>query len=230
MQEPSHAQVEVRKVRRAKRSRKGLIKGTTIVLLSIFGITTVEAYFGSAGVVWLAGGFGVWLLVSSYTRRRPERPSLVGIDDMTDSEFLKRAIAVLHAQGYETQIKNIPDDPATYLLLVRGRERVWCRVEREEIELSVVAAADEAKDRYDCQQAMVLSPHQSSLQVQRFALQQGVFLIGQDELYYPEPAFLEPIARYYGVLQLQNKICRYCRQILISTQAPVQNLYRSPLR
>lgn len=181
MQEPSHTPVEVGKVRRAKRSRKGLIKGTAIVLVSIFGITTVQAYFGAAGVVWLAGGVGVWLLVSSYRRGRPERPSLLGIDDMTDSEFLKRASAVLQAQGYETQIKNILDDPATYLLLVRGRERVWCRVEPEEIEVSVVAAADEAKDRHDCQQAMVLSPHQSSLEVQRFALQQGVFLIDQDE-------------------------------------------------
>ncbi len=181
MQEPSHTPVEVQKVRRAKRSRKGLIKGTAVVLLSIFSITTVQAYFGSSGVGWLAGGIGVWLVVGSYRRRRPERPSLVGIDDMTDSEFLKRAIAVLRAQGYETQIKNILDDPATYLLLVRGRERVWCRVEREEIELSVVAAADKQKDRHDCQQAMVLSPHQSSLQVQRFALQQGVFVIDQDE-------------------------------------------------
>lgn len=181
MQEPSHAPVEVRKVRRAKRSRAGLIKGTAIVLLLIFGITTVQRYFGFEGVVWLAGGIGVWLLISSYTRRRPERPSLVEIEDMTDSEFLRQAIVVLQAQGYETQIKNIPDDPATYLLLVRGRERVWCRVEHEVVELAVVAAAHEAKDQHDCEQAMVLSPHQSSVQVQRFALQQGVFLIDQDE-------------------------------------------------
>ena len=76
MQEPSHAPVEVRKVRRAKRSRKGLLKGTAIVLLLIFGVTTVQRYFGSEGVVWLAGAIGVWLLISSYTRRRPERPSL----------------------------------------------------------------------------------------------------------------------------------------------------------
>lgn len=181
MQEPSHTPVEVRKVRRAKRSRKGLIKGTSIVLLSIFGITTVQAYFGSEGVVWLAGGIGAWLLISSYTHRRPERLSLVGIDGMTDSELLKQAIGVLQAQGYETQIKNIQDDPATYLLLVRGRERVWCRVECEAVETAIVAAAHEAKDRHGCQQAMVLSLHQSSVQVQRFALHLGVLLIDQDE-------------------------------------------------
>ena len=74
MQEPSHTPVEVQKVRRAKRSRKGLIKGTAVVLLSIFSITTVQAYFGSSGVGWLAGGIGVWLVVGSYRRRRPERP------------------------------------------------------------------------------------------------------------------------------------------------------------
>ena len=100
---------------------------------------------------------------------------------MQDAEFLEQAVGVLQAQGYETQIQNVSDDSATYLLLVRGDERVWCLVEYAPVDEAVIDAALEALKKTECNQVMVLSPHKSSAQVQVAALQQGVVLIDQDE-------------------------------------------------
>ena len=189
MQEPSRP-VEVQKLRRAKRSRDKLMKGTALLLLIILGTTTLLRSFGPSSVLWLAGGVGVWLLISTFTRRRPnaaersqqvEASRLVEIDQMEDAEFLEQAIGVLQAQGYETQIQNVSDDSATYLQLDRGDERVWCLVEYAPVDEAVINAACEALKKTDCNQVMVLSPHKSPSQVQVAALQQGVVLIDQDE-------------------------------------------------
>ena len=188
MQEPSRP-VEVRKLRRARRSRDNLMKGTALLLLIIFGTTTLLRYFGPGSVVWLAGGIGAWLLISVF-RRRPnatersdqaEASRLLEPDQMQGAEFLEQAVGVLQAQGYETQIQNVSDDSATYLLLVRGDERVWCLVEYAPVDEAVIDAALEALKKTECNQVMVLSPHKSSAQVQVAALQQGVVLIDQDE-------------------------------------------------
>lgn len=193
MQEPSRPPVEVRALRRAKRSRDSLMKGTAILLLIIFGTTTIQRYFGPDSILWLAGGIGVWLLMSVFTRRRQnsaersDRPESsessrpVEIDRMESAEFLEQAVGVLQAQGYETQIKNVSADSAPSLLLVRGNERVWCLVEYAPVDEGIIGAALEALKKTDCQQAMVLSPYKSSAQVQMVALQQGVMLIDQDE-------------------------------------------------
>ncbi len=189
MQEPSRP-VEVQKLRRAKRSRESLMKGTALLLLVIFGTTTLLRSFGPSSILWLAGGVGVWLLISTFTRRRPngvgssqqaEASQLIEIDKMEDSEFLEQAVGVLQAQGYETQIQNVSDTAATYLQLVRGGERVWCLVEYTPVDEAVIDAAREALKKTDCNQVMVLSPHKSSAQVQVAALQQGVVLIDQAE-------------------------------------------------
>ncbi len=189
MQEPSRP-VEVQKLRRAKRSRESLMKGTALLLLVIFGTTTLLRSFGPSSILWLAGGVGVWLLISTFTRRRPngvgssqqaEASQLIEIDKMEDAEFLEQAVGVLQAQGYETQIQNVSDNAATYLQLVRGGERVWCLVEYTPVDEAVIDAAREALKKTDCNQVMVLSPHKSSAQVQVAALQQGVVLIDQDE-------------------------------------------------
>lgn len=189
MQEPSRP-VEVQKLRRAKRSRDNLMKGTALLLLIILGTTTLLRSFGPSSILWLAGGVGVWLLISTLTRRRPgaaersrqaEASRSVEIDQMEGTEFLEQAIGVLQAQGYETQIQNVSDDSATYLLLDRGDERVWCLVEYTPVDEAVIDAAREALKKTDCNQVMVLSPHKSSAQVQVAALQQGVVLIDQDE-------------------------------------------------
>ncbi len=190
MQEPSRPPVAVQKLRRAKRSRDSLIKGTAILLLIIFGTTTIQRYLGPDSVLWLAGGIGVWLLMSVFTRRRrnsaarsdqSESDWLVEIGQMERAEFLEQAMGVLQTQGYETQIKDVSADSATALLLVRGNERVWCLVEYALVDEAVIGAALEALKKTDCQQAMVLSPHKSSAQVQMAALQQGVVLIDQAE-------------------------------------------------
>lgn len=189
MQEPSRP-VEVQKLRRAKRSRESLMKGTALLLLVIFGTTTLLRSFGPSSILWLVGGVGVWLLISTFTRRRPngvgssqqaEASQLIEIDKMEDAEFLEQAVGVLQAQGYETQIQNVSDNAATYLQLVRGGERVWCLVEYTPVDEAVIDAAREALKKTDCNQVMVLSPHKSSAQVQVAALQQGVVLIDQDE-------------------------------------------------
>ncbi len=189
MQEPSRP-VEVQKLRRAKRSRESLVKGTALLLLIIFGTTTLLRSFGPSSILWLAGGVGVWLLISTFTRRRPngvessqqaEASQLIEIDKMEDAEFLEQAVGVLQAQGYETQIQNVSDNAATYLQLVRGDERVWCLVEYTPVDEAVIDAARAALKKTDCNQVMVLSPHKSSAQVQVAALQQGVVLIDQDE-------------------------------------------------
>ncbi len=189
MQEPSRP-VEVQKLRRAKRSRDNLMKGTALLLLIIFGTTALLRFFGPGSVLWLAGGIGVWLLISTFMRRRPsaaersqqaEASRLVEIDQMEDAEFLEQAVGVLQAQGYETQIQNVSDDSATYLQLVRGDERIWCLVEYAPVDEAIIDAAREALKKTDCNQVMVLSPHKSSAQVQVAALQQGVVLIDQDE-------------------------------------------------
>lgn len=189
MQEPSRP-VEVQKLRRAKRSRESLMKGTALLLLVIFGTTTLLRSFGPSSILWLAGGVGVWLLISTFTRRRPngvgssqqaEASQLIEIDKMEDAEFLEQAVGVLQAQGYETQIQNVSDNAATYLQLVRGDERVWCLVEYTPVDEAVIDAAREALKKTDCNQVMVLSPHKSSAQVQVAALQQGVVLIDQAE-------------------------------------------------
>ena len=189
MQEPSRP-VEVQKLRRAKRSRESLMKGTALLLLIIFGTTTLLRSFGPSSILWLAGGVGVWLLISTFTRRRPngvgssqqaEASQLIEIDKMEDAEFLEQAVGVLQAQGYETRIQNVSDNAATYLQLVRGDERVWCLVEYTPVDEAVIDAAREALKKTDCNQVMVLSPHKSSAQVQVAALQQGVVLIDQDE-------------------------------------------------
>ncbi len=189
MQEPSRP-VEVQKLRRAKRSRENLMKGTALLLLIILGTTTLLRSFGPSSILWLAGGAGVWLLISIFTRRRPndvessqqaEASQLVEIDKMEDAEFLEQAVGVLQAQGYETQIQNVADNSATYLQLVRGAERVWCLVEYTPVDEGVIDAAREALKKTDCNQVMVLSPHKSSAQIQVTALQQGVVLIDQDE-------------------------------------------------
>ncbi len=189
MQEPSRP-VEVQKLRRAKRSRESLMKGTALLLLVIFGTTTLLRSFGPSSILWLAGGVGVWLLISTFTRRRPngvgssqqaEASQLIEIDKMEDAEFLEQAVGVLQAQGYETQIQNVSDNAATYLQLVRGGERVWCLVEYTPVDEAVIDAAREALKKTDCNQVMVLSPHKSSAQVQVAALQQGVVLIDQAE-------------------------------------------------
>lgn len=189
MQEPSRP-VEVQKLRRAKRSRESLMKGTAFLLLIIFGTTTLLRSFGPSSILWLAGGVGVWLLISTFTRRRPngvessqqaEASQLIEIDKMEDAEFLEQAVGVLQAQGYETRIQNVSDNAATYLQLVRGDERVWCLVEYTPVDEAVIDAAREALKKTDCNQVMVLSPHKSSAQVQVAALQQGVVLIDQDE-------------------------------------------------
>ena len=189
MQEPSRP-VEVQKLRRAKRSRESLMKGTALLLLIVFGTTTLLRSFGPSSILWLAGGVGVWLLISTFTRRRPngvgssqqaEASQLIEIDKMEDAEFLEQAVGVLQAQGYETQIQNVSDNAATYLQLVRGGERVWCLVEYTPVDEAVIDAAREALKKTDCNQVMVLSPHKSSAQVQVAALQQGVVLIDQDE-------------------------------------------------
>ena len=196
MQEPSRPPVDVQKLRRAKRSRDSLMKGTAILLLIIFGTTTIQRYFGLDSVVWLAGGIGVWLLMSAFIRRRHNAAErfdqsessessasswLVEIEQMESTEFLEQAMGVLQAQGYETQIKDVSHDSATSLLLVRGNERVWCLVEYATVDEAIIGAALEALKKTDCQQAMVLSPHKSSAQVQMAALQQGVVLIDRDE-------------------------------------------------
>lgn len=188
MQEPSRP-VEVRKLRRARRSRDNLMKGTALLLLIIFGTTTLLRYFGPGSVVWLAGGIGAWLLISVFRRRsnatersdQAEASRLLQPDQMQGAEFLEQAVGVLQAQGYETQIQNVSDDSATYLLLVRGDERVWCLVEYAPVDEAVIDAALEALKKTECNQVMVLSPHKSSAQVQVAALQQGVVLIDQDE-------------------------------------------------
>ncbi len=188
MQEPSRP-VEVRKLRRARRSRDNLMKGTALLLLIIFGTTTLLRYFGPGSVVWLAGGIGAWLLISVFRRRsnatersdQAEASRLLEPDQMQGAEFLEQAVGVLQAQGYETQIQNVSDDSATYLLLVRGDERVWCLVEYAPVDEAVIDAALEALKKTECNQVMVLSPHKSSAQVQVAALQQGVVLIDQDE-------------------------------------------------
>lgn len=189
MQEPSRP-VEVQKLRRAKRSRESLMKGTAFLLLIILGTTTLLRSFGPSSILWLAGGVGVWLLISTFTRRRPngvessqqaEASQLIEIDKMEDAEFLEQAVGVLQAQGYETRIQNVSDNAATYLQLVRGDERVWCLVEYTPVDEAVIDAAREALKKTDCNQVMVLSPHKSSAQVQVAALQQGVVLIDQDE-------------------------------------------------
>ncbi len=188
MQEPSRP-VEVRKLRRARRSRDNLMKGTALLLLIIFGTTTLLRYFGPGSVVWLAGGIGAWLLISVFRRRsnatersdQAEASRLLEPDQMQGAEFLEQAVGVLQAQGYETQIQNVSDDSATYLLLVRGDERVWCLVEYAPVDEAVIDAALEALKKTECNQVMVLSPHKSSAQVQVATLQQGVVLIDQDE-------------------------------------------------
>ena len=188
MQEPSRP-VEVRELRRAKRSREHLMKGTALLLLIIFGTTTLLRFFGPGSVLWLAGGIGVWLLISVF-RRRPnatersdqaEASRLLEPDQMQGAEFLEQAVGVLQAQGYETQIQNASDDSATYLLLVRGDERVWCLVEYAPVDEGIIDAAREALKKTVCNQVMVLSPYKSSAQVQVAALQQGVVLIDHDE-------------------------------------------------
>ncbi len=188
MQEPSRP-VEVRELRRAKRSREHLMKGTALLLLIIFGTTTLLRFFGPGSVLWLVGGIGVWLLISVF-RRRPnatersdqaEASLLVEPDQMQGTEFLEQAVGVLQAQGYETQIQNASDDSATYLLLVRGDERVWCLVEYAPVDEGIIDAAREALKKTACNQVMVLSPYKSSAQVQVAALQQGVVLIDHDE-------------------------------------------------
>lgn len=189
MQEPSRP-VEVQELRRAKRSRDSLMKGTALLLLIILGTTTLLRSFGPSSILWLIGGVGAWLLISTFTRRRPgaaarsrqaEASQLIEIDQMEDAEFLEQAVSVLQAQGYETQIQNVSDDSATYLRLVRGDERVWCLVEYASVDEAVIDAAIEASKKTECNQVMVLSPHPSSAQVQVAALQQGVVLIDQDE-------------------------------------------------
>ena len=189
MQEPSRP-VEVRKLRRAKRSRDHLMKGTALLLLIIFGTTTLLRYFGPGSVLWLAGGIGAWLLISAFTRRRPnateragqaEASLLVGPEQMEGAEFLEQAVGVLQAQGYETQRQHVSDDSASCLLLARGDERVWCLVEYAPVDEEIIDAAREALKKTACNQVMVLSPHKSSAQVQVAALQQGVVLIDQDE-------------------------------------------------
>lgn len=189
MQEPSRP-VEVQKLRRAKRSRENLMKGTALLLLIILGTTTLLRSFGPSSILWLAAGVGVWLFISTFTRRRSndvessqqaEASQLIEIDKMEDAEFLEQAVGVLQAQGYETQIQNVSDNAATYLQLVRGDERVWCLVEYTPVDEAVIDAAREALKKTDCNQVMVLSPHKSSAQVQVAALQQGVVLIDQDE-------------------------------------------------
>ena len=189
MQEPSRP-VEVQKLRRAKRSRESLMKGTALLLLIIFGTTALLRSFGPSSILWLAGGVGVWLLISTFTRRRlngvessqqAEASQLIEIDKMEDAEFLEQAVGVLQAQGYETRIQNVSDNAATYLQLVRGDERVWCLVEYTPVDEAVIDAARAALKKTDCNQVMVLSPHKSSAQVQVAALQQGVVLIDQDE-------------------------------------------------
>ena len=189
MQEPSRP-VEVQKLRRAKRSRDNLMKGTAFLLLIILGTTTLLRSFGPSSILWLAGGVGIWLLISTFTRRRPstaersrqaEASQQVEIDQMEETEFLEQAIGVLQAQGYGTQIQNVSDDSATYLQLVRGDERVWCLVEYAPMDEAVIDAACEALKKTDCNQVMVLGPHKASAQVQVAALQQGVVLIDQDE-------------------------------------------------
>ena len=189
MQEPSRP-VEVRELRRAKRSREHLMKGTALLLLIIFGTTTLLRYFGPSSVLWLAGGVGAWLLISAFMRRRPnatersdqaEASRLLEPDQMQGAEFLEQAVGVLQAQGYETQIQNASDDSATYLLLVRGDERVWCLVEYAPVDEGIIDAAREALKKTACNQVMVLSPYKSSAQVQVAALQQGVVLIDHDE-------------------------------------------------
>ena len=189
MQEPSRP-VEVQKLRRAKRSRENLMKGTALLLLIILGTTTLLRSFGPSSILWLAAGVGVWLLISTFTRRRPnaaersrqaEASRLVETDQMEGPEFLEQAIGVLQAQGYETQIQNVSDDSATYLQLDRGDERVWCLVEYAPVDEAVLDTAREALKKTDCNQIMVLSPYKSSAQAQVAALQQGVVLIDQDE-------------------------------------------------
>lgn len=189
MQEPSRP-VEVQKLRRAKRSRENIMKGTALLLLIILGTTTLLRSFGPSSILWLAGGVGVWLLISTFTRRGPsaaersrqaEASQQVEIDQMEGTEFLEQAIGVLQAQGYETQIQNVSDDSATYLQLVRGDERVCCLVEYAPVDEAVIDVAIEASKKTECNQVMVLSPYKSPSQVQVAALQQGVVLIDQDE-------------------------------------------------
>ena len=189
MQEPSRP-VEVQKLRRAKRSRENIMKGTALLLLIILGTTTLLRSFGPSSILWLVGGVGAWLLISTFTRRRPgaaersrqaEASQQVEIDQMEGTEFLEQAIGVLQAQGYETQIQNVSDDSATWLQLVRGDERVCCLVEYAPVDEAVIGMAREASKKTDCNQVMVLSPHKSPSQVQVAALQQGVVLIDQDE-------------------------------------------------
>ncbi len=189
MQEPSRP-VEVQKLRRAKRSRDNLMKGTALLLLIIFGTTALLRFFGPGSVLWLAGGIGVWLLISTFMRRRPnatersqqaEAARLVEPDQMEAAAFVEQAVGVLQAQGYETQIQNASDDSATCLRLVRGDERVWCLVEYAPVDEAIIDAAREVLKKTDCNQVMVLSPHKSSAQIQVVALQQGVVLIDQGE-------------------------------------------------
>ena len=190
MQEPSRPPADVQKLRRAKRSRDSLIKGTAILLLVIFAVTSIQQYFGPGAVVWLAGGIGLWLLLSAFTRGRsghiPESggfaaSQLDNIEDMDREDFIQQASAVLQAQGYEVQAQRLPDDSATYLLLVRGDERALCVVEDNQVDESRIIAALEVLKKTDCPQAMILSPHKSSARVQTAALQHGVVLIDQDE-------------------------------------------------
>ncbi len=189
MQEPSRP-VEVQKLRRAKRSRDSLMKGTALLLLLIFGTTTLLRFFGPGSILWLAGGVGGWLLISTFMRRRPngadrsrqaEASQQVEIERMEGTAFLEQAIGVLQAQGYETQMQNVSDDAATYLQLDRGDERVCCLVEYASVDEAVIEAALEASKKTDCNQVMILSPHKSPSPVQVAALQQGVVLIDRDE-------------------------------------------------
>ncbi len=189
MQEPSRP-VAVQKLRRAKRSRDTVMKGTALLLLVVFGTTTLFRFFGPGFVLWLAGGIGAWMLISTLMRHRPRAAErsrhaaasrLLEIERMEGTAFLEQAIGVLQAQGYETQIQHVADDSATYLQLVRGDERVWCLVEYASVDEAVIKAAIEASKKTEGNQVMVLSPHKSSAHVQGAALQQGVVLIDQEE-------------------------------------------------
>ena len=194
MQEPSRPLIEAQKLRRARRSRQSLIKGTAMLLLVVIGLTTLQQYFSPGAMVWLVGGVGLWLLVNAFTRHRPgqskgatdadgsEQSGTFDPEAMESAEFLEHAINTLQSQGYETQVQNTPGGLTTYLLLVRGNERVKCLVANDTLKEEDVREAVTALQDSGCQQAMVLSPYQASSQVELFALQHEVVLIDQDEL------------------------------------------------
>lgn len=196
MQDSPRQPVEMHKLRQPARMRKLLVKGTALFLLIVFGVTHIYQYLGPNAVIWLLGGVGVWLLFGSLLRRSPgrgKRPRrsessdafhtdlAVEIDKMDIAEFVRQAVKVLQAQGYDVQPQAEPAMPVGALLLRRGDERAWCTVEDAPVTPPAVDTARAAARQHGCPQTMLLSPHKASAQVELFALQQGVVLIDQDE-------------------------------------------------